>query len=129
MRKATLNLDITPIFCGSAFKNKGVQRLLDGILDYLPSPLEVASVEGVTPNTNEPVRRHPGTRHPFSAIAFKIATDPFVGKLTFFRVYSGVAKKGTQIYNATTAARSAWDVCCSCMRTGGKMCRVSRPAT
>ncbi len=105
VRAATLNLDITPVFCGSAFKNKGVQRLLDGVLDYLPSPLDVPPVEGVIPNTEELVERHPGMRQPFSAIAFKIATDPYVGKLTFFRVYSGALRKGTQVYNATTSRK------------------------
>ncbi len=105
VRKATLNLDITPVFCGSAFKNKGIQRLLDGTLDYLPSPLDVAAVEGVIPNTEELVERHPGKHQPFSAIAFKIATDPYVGRLTFFRVYSGVLEKGTQVYNATSGRK------------------------
>jgi len=102
VREATLNLDITPVFCGSAFKNKGIQRLLDGVLDYLPSPLDVPPVEGVVPRTEKPIIRRPDANAPFSAIAFKIATDPYVGKLTFFRVYSGVLKKGMQVYNATT---------------------------
>ena len=102
VRKATLNLDITPVFCGSAFKNKGIQRLLDGVLDYLPSPLDVSAVDGIVPGTEEIVERHPGSKQPFSAIAFKIATDPYVGKLTFFRVYSGTLDKGSQVYNATT---------------------------
>ena len=102
VRKATLNLDITPVFCGSAFKNKGIQRLLDGVLDYLPSPQDVDAIQGVVPNTNAPAERRPELRQPFSAIAFKIATDPYVGKLTFFRVYSGVLKKGSQVHNPTT---------------------------
>ena len=89
VRAATLSLDITPVFCGTAFKNKGVQRLLDGVLDYLPSPLDVPAITGVHPRTDEEVERPSDPDGPFSAIAFKVMTDPFVGKLTFFRVYSG----------------------------------------
>ena len=102
VRAATLNLNITPVFCGTAFKNKGVQRLLDGVLDYLPSPVDVPPVAGIHPRTDEQIERAPDPTAPFSAIAFKIATDPYVGKLTFFRVYSGTLKKGSQVYNATT---------------------------
>ncbi len=102
VRRATLNLDITPIFCGSAFKNKGIQRLLDGVVDYLPSPLDIPAVEGTVPDTHRSATRKPIADEAFSAIAFKIATDPYVGKLTFFRVYSGRLAKGTQVYNATT---------------------------
>ena len=101
VRKATLNLDITPIFCGSAFKNKGIQRLMDGVVDYLPSPLDVAAMEGVEPDSGKVVRRRATVEEAFSAIAFKIATDPYVGKLTFFRVYSGSLNKGSQVLNAT----------------------------
>ena len=102
---ATLNMDITPVFCGSAFKNKGIQRLLDGVLDYLPSPLDVPPIEGTVPDTGKSVVRRPTQRQPFSAIAFKIATDPYVGKLTFFRVYSGSLIKGTRVFNATTGRK------------------------
>ncbi len=102
VREATLSLDVTPVFCGSAFKNKGVQRLLDGVLDYLPSPDEVPPVSGIHPRTEERIDRAPDPDAPFSAIAFKIASDPYVGKLTFFRVYSGTLKKGSQVLNATT---------------------------
>lgn len=102
VRKATLTLDITPVFCGTAFKNKGVQRLLDGVIDYLPNPLDVPAISGVRPRTDEVVERHPDLNDPFSAIAFKIMTDPYVGKLTFFRVYSGKIDKGAQVLNATT---------------------------
>ena len=102
VRSATLNLDITPVFCGSAFKNKGVQRLLDGVIDYLPSPADIPPVSGVAPHTGKEVTRAPLADEPFSAIAFKIATDPYVGKLTFFRVYSGSLGKGSQVYNSTT---------------------------
>ncbi len=105
VRSATLNLDITPVFCGSAFKNKGVQRLLDGVIDYLPSPADIPAVTGIQPNSGKEVIRTPKTDEPFSAIAFKIATDPYVGKLTFFRVYSGALEKGAQVYNSTTERR------------------------
>ncbi|MEM6336643.1 MAG: GTP-binding protein, partial [Bacteroidota bacterium] len=102
VRKATLNLDITPVFCGTAFKNKGVQRLLDGVLDYLPSPLDVPPVEGENPVTGEMEVRTADANEPFSAIAFKIMTDPYVGKLTFLRVYSGTIQKGTTVVNPST---------------------------
>ena len=102
VRSATLNLDITPVFCGSAFKNKGVQRLLDGVIDYLPSPADIPPVTGTTPRTGQEVMRAPQANAPFSAVAFKIATDPYVGKLTFFRVYSGSLDKGAQVFNSTT---------------------------
>ncbi len=102
VRKATLSLDITPVFCGTAFKNKGIQRLLDGVLEYLPSPLDVPPVTGMVPRTEDEVTREPKVDEPFSAVAFKIMTDPYVGKLTFFRVYSGQLQKGSQVVNATT---------------------------
>ncbi|NBC17017.1 MAG: elongation factor G, partial [Bacteroidetes bacterium] len=102
VREATLNLDITPVFCGSAFKNKGVQRLLDGVIDYLPSPTDMPPVQGHLPRSEEKLTRAPDPDGPFSAIAFKIATDPYVGKLTFFRVYSGSLEKGSKVFNATT---------------------------
>ena len=102
VRKATLSLDITPVFCGSAFKNKGVQRLLDGVIAYLPSPTDIEAVTGVVPRTEKTEARKPEPNEPFAAIAFKIATDPYVGKLTFFRVYSGSLDKGTAVLNSTT---------------------------
>lgn len=105
VRKATLSLDITPVFCGSAFKNKGVQRLLDGVLDYLPAPTDVPAIKGIHPRTDEVVERASDPDGPFSAIAFKVMTDPYVGKLTFFRVYSGTLKKGSAILNATSGKK------------------------
>ncbi|CAN5542693.1 elongation factor G [soil metagenome] len=102
VRDATISLDITPVFCGSAFKNKGVQRLLDGVLDFLPSPMDVPPLTGFVPRTDREVLRAPDPKAPFAAIAFKIATDPFVGKITFARVYSGTLKKGESIMNSTT---------------------------
>ncbi|MEL6824104.1 MAG: GTP-binding protein, partial [Calditrichota bacterium] len=89
VRKAAINNDFTPVLLGSAFKNKGVQRLLDAVVDYLPSPLDVKSIEGTIPRSEEEVTREAADDAPFTALAFKIMTDPYVGKLTFFRVYSG----------------------------------------
>ena len=105
VRKATLSLDITPVFCGTAFKNKGVQRLLDGVIDYLPSPVDVEAIQGIHPHTDAEITRTPERDQPFSAIAFKIMTDPYVGKLTFFRVYSGELNKGDQVLNATSSKK------------------------
>jgi elongation factor G len=105
VREATLSLDITPVFCGTAFKNKGVQRLLDGVIDYLPSPMDVESVTGFKPREDVEVERKPDPKAPFAAVAFKIMTDPYVGKLTFFRVYSGTLNKGSQVFNATSEKR------------------------
>ena len=102
VRKGTIANQITPVICGTAFKNKGVQQLLDAIIDYLPSPLDVPAVVGVSANNGDsPVERKPSDDEPFSAIAFKIATDPFVGQLTFVRVYSGVLAAGSYVYNSS----------------------------
>ncbi len=100
IRTATLTSYFFPVFCGSAFKNKGVKLMLDGVIDYLPSPLNIPSIKGVLEDGTE-VERHADYSEPFSALAFKIMTDPFVGKLTFFRVYSGVLKKGSSVLNST----------------------------
>lgn len=100
-RKATLSMEITPVFCGSAFKNKGVQQLLDAVVDFLPSPLDVPPVEGTLPRSEEVEKRLPKRDAPFSALAFKIMTDPFVGQLSYFRVYSGELNSGTYVYNST----------------------------
>ncbi len=102
IRKATIAGAMVPVFCGAAFRNKGVQRLLDGIVDYLPSPLDIPAVRGHLPHHDETfVERRASDEEPFSALAFKIATDPYVGKLTFFRVYSGVLNSGSYVYNST----------------------------
>ena len=98
IRKRTIANDIVPVFCGSAFKNKGVQAVLDGVIDYLPAPNEVAAIKGVLEDGSEAVRKA-SDEEPFAALAFKIATDPFVGALTFFRVYSGVLRSGDGVYN------------------------------
>jgi elongation factor G len=102
VRKATITGAVVPVFCGAAFKNKGVQRLLDGVVDYLPSPVDIPAVKGHLPHHDETfVERKAADEEPFSALAFKIATDPYVGKLTFFRVYSGVLLSGSYVYNST----------------------------
>jgi elongation factor G len=105
IRACTLDLSITPVLCGSAFKNKGVQPLLDGIVDYLPTPLDKGAVTGTDPKTGEEVVRRPSLDEPFCALAFKIMSDPFVGKLTYFRVYSGVLKAGSHVYNPATGRK------------------------
>jgi elongation factor G len=102
LRKATLAIAVTPVLLGSAFKNKGVQPLLDGVVDYLPSPLDVPPVHGVDPRTEKELSRRPAGDEPFSALAFKVMSDPFVGKLTYFRVYSGKVKAGDRVLNVTT---------------------------
>ncbi len=101
LRKGTVSMKITPVLCGSAFKNKGVQLLLDAIVDYLPSPLDIPPVKGMDPKTGEEISRRPADEEPFAALAFKIMTDPFVGQLTYVRVYSGILTAGTYVYNST----------------------------
>ena len=101
IRKGTVEVKIFPMLCGTAFKNKGVQQALDAIIDYMPSPIDVPSIKGIRPEDGEVVERKSSDEEPFSALAFKIMTDPYVGKLTFFRVYSGVLKTGSYIYNST----------------------------
>jgi elongation factor G len=105
LRTATINVDIIPVLCGSSYKNKGVQLLLDAIVNFLPSPVDIQAVKGVHPESHEEIERWPSDDEPFSALAFKIMTDPYVGKLTFFRVYSGVLKTGSYIYNSTKGRR------------------------
>ena len=102
IRKATINVQLTPVLCGSSLKNKGVQPLLEAIVDYLPSPLDVPAIEGINPKTEKLEKRTASNEEPFCALAFKIATDPFVDKLVFIRVYSGVAKASQSVYNTNT---------------------------
>jgi elongation factor G len=102
LRAATLDITVTPILAGSAFKNKGVQPLLDGVIDFLPSPLDVPPVHGVDPRTEHELSRRPAVDEPFSALAFKVMSDPYVGKLTYIRVYSGQVDAGTRVLNTTT---------------------------
>ena len=101
IRIATISGVIVPVLCGTAFKNKGIQPLLDAVVAYMPSPLDVGSVKGIDPKTEEPMERQPSDEEAFSALAFKILTDPFVGRLSFFRVYSGVLNKGSYVLNST----------------------------
>src|SRR5204862_1178364 len=106
IRKATLDISMTPVLCGSSFKNKGVQPLLDAVIDYLPSPLDVPPVEGIEPGKEEedghPIPRPAADDEPFAALAFKVMSDPFVGKLTYFRMYSGKLSSGSRVLNANT---------------------------
>lgn len=105
IRKATLDVEFYPVYCGSAFKNKGVQLMLDGVIDYLPAPTDVADIEGIVPGTEEKVTRPSTDNAPFSALAFKVMTDPYVGKLTFFRVYSGTLDAGSYVKNSVKDKR------------------------
>ncbi len=101
IRRSTIANEFVPVVCGSSYRNKGVQKLLDAVVDYMPSPLDVPPVKGIDPKTDEEIERKPGDSEPFSALAFKIMVDQFVGKLCFFRVYSGKVEQGQQIYNST----------------------------
>ncbi|TKC14271.1 elongation factor G [Robertmurraya kyonggiensis] len=105
IRKGTVNVEFYPVICGSAFKNKGVQKMLDAVIDYLPSPLDVPAIKGTLPDSDEVVERHSSDEEPFSALAFKVMTDPYVGKLTFFRVYSGTLSSGSYVQNSTKGKR------------------------
>jgi len=105
LRKGVLNREVTLSFCGTAFKNKGVQLVMDAVVDYLPSPLDVPPVEGIDPRTEEKIVRNTDPKEPFCALVFKIATDPFVGVLNFIRVYSGELKSGSYVYNARTGSK------------------------
>src|SRR3989344_3317462 len=102
LRRAVIANKIFPVLCGSALKNKGVQLVLDAVVDYLPSPLDIPPVQGITENTEEHIERHTSDQEPFAALAFKVATDPFVGQLIFFRVYSGTLSAGSYVYNPRT---------------------------
>ena len=105
IRAGAIAMKITPVLCGSAFKNKGVQQLLDGVVDFLPSPLDIPPVKGIDPNTEKEVERKPADSEPFSALAFKMMTDPFAGQLVFFRVYSGTLKTGSPVLNVTKGTK------------------------
>jgi len=105
IRKATIDIQICPVICGSSFKNKGVQNLLDAVVDYLPSPVDIPAVVGIDPDKGVEIERRAADEEPFAALAFKIMTDPFVGQLCFFRVYSGVLNSGSYVYNSTKEKR------------------------
>ena len=101
LRKATIDNKVVPVVCGTSYKNKGVQKLLDAVIDYMPAPIDIPPISGINPDTEEEDCRHASDDEPFSALAFKIMTDPFVGKLCFFRVYSGTIEKGSAVYNSS----------------------------
>ncbi|HHT19876.1 MAG TPA: elongation factor G [Tissierellia bacterium] len=105
IRKATIANEIVPMLCGSAYRNKGVQLLLDAVIDYMPSPLDIPSIEGFVPGSGEATERHSDDNEPFSALAFKVMTDPFVGRLTYARIYSGTLESGSYVYNSTKGQR------------------------
>ncbi|MBE6549515.1 MAG: elongation factor G [Ruminococcaceae bacterium] len=105
LRKATIDNKIVPVVCGTSYKNKGVQKLLDAVIDYMPAPTDIPAIKGINPDTEEEDVRHASDEEPFSALAFKIMTDPFVGKLCFFRVYSGMISSGSTAYNSSKRAR------------------------
>jgi elongation factor G len=105
VRAAAIAMKVTPVLCGSSFKNKGVQQLLDAVVEYLPSPVDIPPVQGIDPNTNKEILRRPSDSEPFSALAFKIMSDPFAGQLTYFRVYSGMLKTGTSVLNVTKGTK------------------------
>jgi len=105
IRKATIDMKITPVMCGSAFKNKGVQMLLDAVIEFLPSPLDIDAITGTNPETGKEENRQVDSNEPFAALAFKIATDPFVGRIAFFRVYSGSLDAGSYVFNASTGKK------------------------
>lgn len=107
---------IVPVTCGTAFKNKGIQSLLDAIVDYMPAPTDVAMVKGTDmKDSSIEIEREMSDDAPFAALAFKVMTDPFVGKLTFFRVYSGVVEKGTYVLNSTKGKKKEWEEFFKCM--------------
>lgn len=105
IRKATIAVEFYPVICGTAFKHKGVQPMLDAVIDYLPAPIDVPAIKGTLPDSEEEVERHSSDEEPFSALAFKVMTDPYVGKLTFFRVYSGTLQSGSYVINSTKGKR------------------------
>ncbi|MBS4179676.1 elongation factor G [Lederbergia citrea] len=105
IRQATLKVEFYPVLCGTAFKNKGVQKVLDAVIDYLPAPTDIEAINGTVPDTDEEVARHADDSEPFSSLAFKVMTDPYVGRLTFFRVYSGTLNSGSYVFNSTKGKR------------------------
>ena len=105
IRAATIAVKVIPVACGTSYRNKGVQKLLDAVIDFMPSPLDKKAIDGIDPETEEPILRHPSDNEPFSALAFKIMTDPYVGKLCFFRVYSGTINAGQTALNPAKRQR------------------------
>ena len=105
LRKACIACELMPVMCGSAYRNKGVQKLLDGVVEYMPAPTDIPAIKGIDPATGEETERHASDEEPFSALVFKVMNDPFVGKLAFFRVYSGTLDSGTYVYNSTKGGK------------------------
>ena len=120
LRKATIANKIVPVFAGSALKNKAIQPVLDAVIDYLPSPLDIPPPHGIDPNTGEDITREVSDKAPLAALAFKVASDPYVGSLVFFRVYSGTIESGSYLYNATKGKKNESDVFSECMRMTAK---------
>jgi elongation factor G len=153
VRKATIQMIVVPVMCGSAFKNKGVQSLLDAVVAFLPSPLDIDAVKGINPNNDEVIERKPDSSEPLTALAFKIATDPYVGRLAFLRIYSGVLNAGSYVLNVRTGKKEritrlyqmhankqipkefieAGDICAAVgfkdLRTGDTLCEEKKPIT
>ena len=129
LRASTLSLKVTPVLCGSAFKNKGVQLLLDAVVDYLPSPEDLPPVVGTTRDGSGEVVRKADDSEPFAALVFKIMTDSFVGQLAFFRVYSGMMKSGSYVYNSAKDSRERVDGCSKCTPTSGRRSKTSTRET
>ncbi len=151
LRRETVEGVIVPVFCGAAFKNKGVQSLLDGVIAFLPSPLDKGAVTGKDPHNDNEIKREPKADEPFAALAFKIATDPYVGRLVFMRVYSGTINAGDTVLNIRTGKRerinrlfqmhankqnpvesvSAGDICAGVgfkdLKTGDTLCAINKP--
>ncbi len=124
IRKGCIENKIVPVVCGTSYKNKGVQKLLDAIVDYMPSPLDVPHIKGINPETEQEEERPSSDDEPFAALAFKIMTDPYVGKLCFIRVYSGTVEAGTAVYNANKDSKgSVWADCCRCTPTTVRILR------
>jgi len=129
IRNATIACKMTPVFCGSSYKNKGVQPLLDAVVNYLPAPTDIPPIKGINPETQLEEYRNADDSAPFSALAFKIMADPYVGKLTFFRVYSGQMTSGSYVYNSTKGKKNALGVFCRCTPTTGKILKMYIPVT
>ena len=127
LRKATIANEIVPVVCGTSYRNKGVQKLLDAIVDFMPSPLDIEAIRGVNPVTGEEETRPASDSEPFSALAFKIMTDPFVGKLCYFRVYSGIVNAGDVVYNSTKGIPKDLDVFCRCTPTSVRTLTAAIP--
>lgn len=129
VRRGTIDVKFHPMFCGTAFKNKGVQPLLDAVVDYLPSPLDIPAIKGIDAKTEAEIERHADDAEPLSMLAFKIMNDPFVGSLTFARIYSGKLEKGSSVMNTVRTSASASAVCCRCTRTAVKTSKKPLQAT